>query len=138
MASKPHKPLRWGITVAAAEFGIDPDTLSKRLRAESIEAGDDGCFGTKQIVTAIAGDLEKEKTRNEAAKADLHEMKRDLERGKLIPAERVRASLEELKVAISQVIDHSHLEQKQKVTIYANLQKLGERDFVAGTDQPTE
>jgi phage terminase Nu1 subunit (DNA packaging protein) len=61
-------------------------------------------------VTAIAGDLEKEKTRNEAAKADLHEMKRDLERGKLIPAERVRASLEELKVAISQVIDHSHLE----------------------------
>jgi tRNA(Ser,Leu) C12 N-acetylase TAN1 len=65
-------------------------------------------------------------------------MKRDLERGRLIPAERVRASLEELKVAISQVIDHSHLEAKQKATIYANLQKLGERDFVSGADEPTE
>ena len=135
---KPNKPIRWTLEQAGAEFDIDPFTLGKRLRAESIECGDDGRFGTKQIVTAIAGDLEKEKTRNEAAKADLHEMKRDLERGKLIPAERVRASLEELKVAISQVIDHSPLEAKQKATIYANLQKLGERDFVAGADQPAE
>jgi hypothetical protein len=135
---KPNKPIRWTLEQAGAEFDIDPFTLGKRLRAESIECGDDGRFGTKQIVTAIAGDLEKEKTRNEAAKADLHEMKRDLERGKLIPSERVRASLEELKVAISQVIDHSHLEAKQKATIYANLQKLGERDFVAGTDEPAE
>ena len=136
--AKPTKPIRWTLEQAGAEFDIDPFTLGKRLRAESIEAGEDGRFGTKQIVTAIAGDLEKEKTRNEAAKADLHEMKRDLERGKLIPAERVRASLEELKVAIAQVIDHSHLEAKQKATIYANLQKLGERDFVAGADEPTE
>jgi hypothetical protein len=135
---KPNKPIRWTLEQAGAEFDIDPFTLGKRLRAESIEAGEDGRFGTKQIVTAIAGDLEKEKTRNEAAKADLHEMKRDLERGRLIPAERVRASLEELKVAISQVIDHSHLEAKQKATIYANLQKLGERDFVSGADEPTE
>ena len=135
---KPNKPIRWTLEQAGAEFDIDPFTLGKRLRAESIEAGEDGRFGTKQIVTAIAGDLEKEKTLNEAAKADLHEMKRDLERGKLIPSERVRASLEELKVAISQVIDHSHLESKQKATIYANLQKLGERDFVAGTDEPAE
>jgi hypothetical protein len=134
---KPNKPIRWTLEQAGAEFDIDPFTLGKRLRAESIEAGEDGRFGTKQIVTAIAGDLEKEKTRNEAAKADLHEMKRDLERGRLIPAERVRASLEELKVAISQVIDHSHLEAKQKATIYANLQKLGERDFVAGADEDT-
>jgi hypothetical protein len=136
--AKPTKPIRWTLEQAGAEFDIDPFTLGKRLRAESIEAGEDGRFGTKQIVTAIAGDLEKEKTRNEAAKADLHEMKRDLERGRLIPAERVRASLEELKVAISQVIDHSHLEAKQKATIYANLQKLGERDFVSGADEPTE
>lgn len=136
--AKPTKPIRWTLEQAGGEFDIDPFTLGKRLRAESIEAGEDGRFGTKQIVTAIAGDLEKEKTRNEAAKADLHEMKRDLERGRLIPAERVRASLEELKVAISQVIDHSHLEAKQKATIYANLQKLGERDFVAGTGEPTE
>ena len=117
---------------------MDSVTLSKRLRAEGIEADADGYFTTKQIIIAVAGDLDREKTRNEAAKADLHEMKRDLEREKLIPAERVRASLEELKVAISQVIDHSHLEAKQKATIYANLQKLGERDFVAGTDEPAE
>lgn len=136
--AKPQKPIRWTLEQAGSEFDIDAQTLGKRLRSESIECGEDGRFGTKQIVAAIAGDLEKEKTRNEAAKADLHEMKRDLERGRLIPAERVRASLEELKVAISQVIDHSHLDAKQKASIYANLQKLGERDFVAGADEPTE
>lgn len=136
--AKPQKPIRWTLEQAGSEFDIDAQTLGKRLRSESIECGEDGRFGTKQIVAAIAGDLEKEKTRNEAAKADLHEMKRDLERGRLIPAERVRASLEELKVAISQVIDHSHLDANQKASIYANLQKLGERDFVAGADEPTE
>jgi hypothetical protein len=138
MASKPHKPIRWTLQQAGSEFDIDPATLGKRLRAESIEAGEDGHFGTKQILAAIAGDLDREKTRNEAAKADLHEMKRDLEKRRLIPAEHVRASLEELKVAISQVIDHSHLEPKQKTTIYANLQKLGERDFVAGDSELAE
>lgn len=136
--AKPQKPIRWTLEQAGSEFDIDAQTLGKRLRSESIECGEDGRFGTKQIVAAIAGDLEKEKTRNEAAKADLHEMKRDLERGRLIPAERVRASLEELKVAISQVIDHSHLDAKQKASIYANLQKLGERDFVAGDIEPAE
>ena len=136
--AKPQKAIKWTLILAATEFGLDSVTLSKRLRAEGIEADADGYFTTKQIIIAVAGDLDREKTRNEAAKADLHEMKRDLEREKLIPAERVRASLEELKVAISQVIDHSHLEAKQKATIYANLQKLGERDFVAGTDEPAE
>jgi hypothetical protein len=136
--AKPQKAIKWTLILAATEFGLDSVTLSKRLRAEGIEADPDGYFTTKQIIIAVAGDLDREKTRNEAAKADLHEMKRDLEREKLIPSERVRASLEELKVAISQVIDHSHLEAKQKATIYANLQKLGERDFVAGTDEPAE
>lgn len=136
--AKPQKAIKWTLILAATEFGLDSVTLSKRLRAEGIEPDADGYFTTKQIIIAVAGDLDREKTRNEAAKADLHEMKRDLERSKLIPADRVRASLEELKVAISQVIDHSHLEQKQKATIYANLQKLGERDFVAGTDEPAE
>ena len=136
--AKPQKAIKWTLILAATEFGLDSVTLSKRLRAEGIEPEADGYFTTKQIIIAVAGDLDREKTRNEAAKADLHEMKRDLEREKLIPAERVRASLEELKVAISQVIDHSHLEAKQKATIYANLQKLGERDFVAGTDEPAE
>ena len=136
--AKPQKAIKWTLILAATEFGLDSVTLSKRLRAEGIEPDADGYFTTKQIIIAVAGDLDREKTRNEAAKADLHEMKRDLERSKLIPADRVRASLEELKVAISQVIDHSHLEVKQKATIYANLQKLGERDFVAGTDEPAE
>ena len=136
--AKPQKAIKWTLILAATEFGLDSVTLSKRLRAEGIEPDADGYFTTKQIIIAVAGDLDREKTRNEAAKADLHEMKRDLERGKLIPSERVRASLEELKVAISQVIDHSHLESKQKATIYANLQKLGERDFVAVTDEPAE
>jgi hypothetical protein len=136
--AKPQKAIKWTLILAATEFGLDSVTLSKRLRAEGIEPDAGGYFTTKQIIIAVAGDLDREKTRNEAAKADLHEMKRDLEREKLIPSERVRASLEELKVAISQVIDHSHLEAKQKATIYANLQKLGERDFVAGTDEPAE
>lgn len=128
--ARPQKAIRWTLILAATEFGLDPMTLSKRLRAEGIEAEADGCFSTKQILVAVAGDLEREKTRNEAAAADLREMKRDEMQGNLIPKATVRAALEEVSASLRQVIDHSALSIKQKEAAYGNIRKLGELEYV--------
>jgi phage terminase Nu1 subunit (DNA packaging protein) len=132
------KPIRWTLEQAAGEFGIDRDTLAKRLRAASEESGEDRRYATAQIVVAIYGDLDREKTRNEAAKADINEMKRDLDRKRLVPTEAVRQTLEDVRVALGQVIEHSPLDRKSKEAIYANIRDLGKRDFVAptGGDDP--
>lgn len=117
-------PIRWNHLDAAAEFGIDRDTLSRRLRAAGIAPGEDKRFSTKEILAAIAADLDRQKTRNEAAKADLTEMKRDLDERRLIPAEDVRASMDKLKVGIMEVITASPLSEKQQAAIAGNLERL--------------
>ena len=123
---KVSKPIRWTRQAAAAEFKLDAQTLSNRLVAASIEPAEDEKFSTQQIVAAIFGDLARQKTRNEAAKADLTEMKRDLDERRLIPAEDVRASLHRLRAAISKVITASPLSAKQRGAIAANLEKLSD------------
>jgi hypothetical protein len=119
-------PLAWTRQHAATEFGLDPDTLAKRLHAAGIHPDAANRFTTRQILAALLGDLDREKTRNESAKADLHEMKRDLEKRRLIPAEAARASLDRLRAAISKVIAASPLTAKQRGAIAANLERLND------------
>ena len=132
--AKALKPLRWTIEQAARECSIDRKTLTKRIMAEGITPGDDGMFATSDILKAIVGDLDREKTRDTAAAADLREMKRDEMRKRLIPREAVRAALEELKVVITQVIEHTDLSLNSKREIFAALRKLNEHDFTAGAE----
>ena len=117
-------PLAWTRQHAATEFGLDPDTLAKRLHAAGIAGDAENRFTTQQILAAISADLDRQKTRNEGAKADLNEMKRDLDERRLIPAEDVRASLDRLRAAISKVITASPLTAKQRAAIAANLERL--------------
>lgn len=53
--------IRWTITEAAPEFGIDRATLTKRIKEASIECGEDGKYSTKQILAATFGDMDGEK-----------------------------------------------------------------------------
>jgi phage terminase Nu1 subunit (DNA packaging protein) len=79
----------------------------------------------------VVGDLEREKTRDTSAAADIREMTRDKMRENLIPVEVFRAILEEVGIAIRQVIDHSSLPARDKEQIHANIRKLGETDYAA-------
>jgi len=123
---KPTKPVRWTRQAAAAQFGCDAQTLSNRLVAASIAPGEDGLFATQQIVAAIHGDLDIQRTRNEAAKADLNEAKRDFEKRRLIPAGEARAAVARLTAAISKVMSASPLSAKQQATIAGNLERLND------------
>jgi hypothetical protein len=57
----PDQPLRWSAEKAAAEFGLTHPTLRKLLAQNSIQGGADECYSTKEIATAVFGDLAGEK-----------------------------------------------------------------------------
>lgn len=81
---KTPKFMRWTVLLAAREFNIARETLAKRLRAESIEPGKDGMFSTAQIVTAIYGNYDFERTRLMRSDANQAEMKEAQLRKELI------------------------------------------------------
>lgn len=63
-------PMRWSMNQAALEFDMDKGAISKRLRALSLECGDDGKFSTAQICAAKYNDLELERARKVREDAD--------------------------------------------------------------------
>jgi hypothetical protein len=121
--------LRWTMERAAVEFVIDRKTLSKRIQAASITPGSDGFFSTAQILEAMIGDYERERTRETAAAADIREMQRDEMNGKLVPILLMRGIFEEIGIAARQIIDHSDMPQRDKEQMHANFRKMGETDF---------
>jgi phage terminase Nu1 subunit (DNA packaging protein) len=85
----------WTIAKAAPEFGISRETLARRLREMGLEIPKGRrlrkpWLTTKQIMEAVVGSLEKEKTRATAAIADTRELANRVARGELIPGERMR------------------------------------------------
>jgi hypothetical protein len=84
---KPTKPIRWTRQAAAAEFGLDAQTLSNRLLAASISAGDDGRFSTKQILAAIMGDRGAELTGKTRAEKENWQLRNEVIRKTRIPLE---------------------------------------------------
>lgn len=94
--------VRWTIEVAAAEFDINPRTLSKRLKSVSTEPGRDGRFSTKQICDAVFTDYEAARSRKEAALARMAEREDRKQDGELIEAEKVRRAWEHVGAQIKQ------------------------------------
>ncbi len=82
---KPTKPIRWTRQAAAAEFELDAQTLSNRLLAASISAGDDGRFSTKQILAAVMGDRGAALTAKAKAEAENWQLRNECIRRERIP-----------------------------------------------------
>jgi hypothetical protein len=53
--------LRWTIERAGLEFRLTADTLRRALNQNSAEPGEDGCYSTAQVCSAIFGGLNEEK-----------------------------------------------------------------------------
>lgn len=126
--------MRWTIELAAREFDIDRRTLAKNLIAADIMPDEsDGRFSTKQITTAVFGDLEREKIRRERAEADLAEMKRDEKRRELVPFVAVDQTWTAIVAAIRQEILAAKLPPDLEKRLLGNLRNLTPRDYTART-----
>jgi len=124
------KPLlRWSLNSASLEFAVDRATLTRRLRAASIEPGPDGKYTTAEIIAGAFGDLERERIRETSAAADLREMKRDELKGLLLPKDEVMAHFMEIGTAIRQTIENSALPTADQDKVIESLFLLSQNNW---------
>ena len=90
------KGLRWTQERASDEFNINRRTLSKRLKAASIDPAEDGSYSTAEITAAVFGDFQGEKLRKLREEADFYAIRNAQAKGELVPAEKVRQEWESI------------------------------------------
>lgn len=94
---KPSKQaITWSLNSAAIEFGTSRTTIRKGLRRNGVPTKP--TYSTREILMAIAGDLEFERTRVERARADRMEMDLRRKRGETLDVATVNRLLTELVV----------------------------------------
>lgn len=110
--------------LAGVEFGRDHRALSKRIRREGLEPGEDGCFSTAQICAAVFGDQYSEdlrKTREEADKLEIHNKR---SRRELIDAESVYRHFEAWFIIIRQRILASKMTRDEQDDLLRELKGI--------------
>jgi len=84
--------------MAAKEFDIARETLRRRLGDSHQEPGPDGCYSTKQLTTAMFGDLYGAKLRTQNEQAE--KLRIEVSRGELLN----RAALSRAFAAIADAV----------------------------------
>lgn len=118
---RPRKVIRWTVEWAASEFGINPRTLSARLKQNGATGGDDLKFSTKQIATAIYGDLEREKIRLTSAEADAQERENKLAIGELIEVAEIQRRFAPIMVELVRIVRASALSDADQDALLSQL-----------------
>jgi hypothetical protein len=124
MANKRLAPIRWTLEKAGYEFNIDHRALGKRVRRESLEVGDDGCFSTAQICAAVFGDKDAEDLRLTREQADAQEIKNRRSRFELLESETVYKFFEQYFIVIRQRILASSLTREDQDDLLREIQGI--------------
>lgn len=118
------KLIRWGVETAATEFGINPRTLSSRIRTAGLEAGKDGKFSTAQIASAVYGDIDGEKLRLTKEQADKLAIENAESRGTLISVEVLIPRLEKVLASARQrILSNVKLDDEEKDKLILELRE---------------
>lgn len=118
--------IRWTLTNASKEFGVNQEIIAKRLKGQGILPGEDGYYSTKQIATAVYGDLERERIRLTSAEADAQERENLLELGKLIDATEFEKDYAPIYVEMVRLIRSSKLTEDEQDALLAKLSETHE------------
>jgi hypothetical protein len=103
MAAKPFEEprLRWSLVRAAREFDIPRDTLRRRLGDSHEEPGPDGCYTTKQLTSALFGDLYGARLRTQNEQAEKLRIENEVSRGELLSRRELARGFAQIADAIS-------------------------------------
>jgi hypothetical protein len=127
---KVQKRVEWTIEQAAAEFDINPRTLSKRLKQNGTEpALEGGKFSTKQIAAAVFGDMDGEKLRETRLRADLLQVELAEKNRDLLARDEVLRVWSGVVVAMRQVVKGSNLSDTEKHECLRQIRELKVTDF---------
>jgi len=126
--AKPKQLLKWNRLTIAREFGMDSRTVGKRLADAELERKDS--FSTREVFTAMVGDLGAEKIRETRERADKLSMENAARRGELVE---VKAVAEVVNRAIGSmrgyVLGLTRLEEDERDEMLIKLGAIYESAF---------
>jgi hypothetical protein len=99
-----RKPLRWSIDAAAPEFMMSVNTLRKLLNQASVAPGEDGCYSTAQLLSAIYGRMHEEKLRTQEQLTKKYELANRTAEGNLLDRASLMAGFSQLADALVNVV----------------------------------
>ena len=121
--------IKWSITRACAEFGTTYQTLVKRLNERAEQADVNDKYTTRQICSALYGDIQEERLRKTKEEADQLGLENAKKRGLLIPVADAAELNRRVAFAIRQKIVASSLPPDRVNAILLDIQRLAEVDF---------
>ena len=132
-----HKtPLRWSLNRAAEETGFARQTVKNRMVVAGINPGEDGCYSTQQILAALFGDYEGERTRKTKAEANLTEAKlAQIERTTLDTAD-VEAVWRDILANLRGVVQAFDMSKEQRHQLIGLLREIPLTEYVQEKPQP--
>ena len=118
----PRRPLRWSIDAAAPEFGMGVNTLRKLLNQASAAPGEDGCYSTAQLLSAIYGRMHEEKLRTQEQLTKKYELANRVTEGQLVDKEALIQGFTQLGEALREVVMRDqNLSRESKEDFLHNL-----------------
>jgi hypothetical protein len=120
MAAIPQR-LTWTQERAASEFGLNPRTLATRLKQSGAKPDEQGRWSTKQIATAVFGDLELERIRKTRAEADEVERRNSQTDGELVEKDEFCKKYETVYVEMVRIIRTSGLNDTEQDGLLTKL-----------------
>jgi hypothetical protein len=118
----PRKPLRWSIDAAAPEFMMSVNTLRKLLNQASVAPGEDGCYSTAQLLSAIYGRMHEEKLRTQEQLTKKYELANRTAEGNLLDRAALMQGFSQLADALSNVVmADQNLTRESKEDFLRNL-----------------
>lgn len=114
-------PIRWTLHKACSEFVINRKTLERRISEASIIAGEDNCYSTQQILSAITGDIHGERLLKTRAERESVELKNARIRRDFVSTAEVGRCMASTIILIRQEILGSMLPEDTKHSILRHL-----------------
>jgi hypothetical protein len=114
--------LRWNLAMAEREFNVAKDTLRRRLGDSHEEPGPDGRYTTKQLTSALFGDLYGAKLRTQNEQAEKLRIENEISRGELLNRRELARVFAQIADAIStRIMSCTELPRLAREDILRNL-----------------
>jgi hypothetical protein len=114
-------PLRWSIDAAAPEFGMGVNTMRKLLNQASIAPGEDGCYATAQLLSAIYGRMHEEKLRTQEQLTRKYALENAITEGSYLDRAELSKGLALIADAMCAIISNSNLSREAQEDLRKEL-----------------
>lgn len=121
--------IKWTVSKASTEFGLDSKTITKRLKALEVDPNSK-VLTTKQICAAIFGDMAGQKLRETTHRANLLAIEEKQEIGELIPRiNAVRLWSEVIALLREKIMGTTRLTEDERRDILAGLRDIPPTEY---------